>query len=325
MLEPESVGMSELVRGMVSTVDFADRAFPFSRGGADAVLVRSLARVGLCQPPLLLPDGRGLRIVSGRRRLEALRQLAAERGEDLEFLYRPVAGEDEGDLFLRTLWENRALREFNLGESAEIYLAAGRCLSRERIERELFPALGIAPRSRLRRRIELTAGLVPELQQLAAAGRLEGEVVELLAAWSPDDQAAVGEFAHRLPVNRNRLREIIVRLDDLARRDRRLPGGWLAAAGEAAAGCAGAAAVEKVRNFLRERLYPHLSAAEAGFAADRERLGLPPGVRLEPPPFFEGDDFRLSFTFTSAAEWRRICHRLNEIDPDLINELCRPR
>jgi hypothetical protein len=316
--------MSGLVRGVVSNNDFADRSFPFSWGGAPEALVKAIARVGMLQPPLLQETAAGgLRIVSGRRRLEALRRLAGERDEALEFVYFPVGAGDEAELFLRTLWENLALRKFNLGESAEIYRAAGRFLAPAKIEQELLPALGIAPRSRLRRRLERVAGMPDELLRMAAAERLDGESLELLAAWSLEDQLVFCTFAAGLKANRNKMREIVSRFDDLARRDRLAPGAVVATIGAAVADTTGPERVEKLRNLLREQLYPHLSRAEKAFATRREALRLPSGAVIEPPPFFEGGDFRVTLTFTSADEWRLICRRLYEIDPDLIDELCR--
>ena len=81
--------------------------------------------------------------------------------------------------------------------------------------------------------------------------------------------------------------------------------------------------VELLRRQLKARLYPQLTAAHLEFVARQEKFPWLSRFHLEPPPDFEGGEFRFSFTFTSAKEWQETCAKLSAVDLEDIDELCR--
>jgi len=54
-----------------------------------------------------------------------------------------------------------------------------------------------------------------------------------------------------------------------------------------------------VRSELRKMRFPKLSEREEKYSQQSKKLHLPPGVQLLPPPFFEGQNFRLQIEFDS--------------------------
>ncbi len=303
----------------LADIDFDDRTFPFSYGLLPASLEISVVKVGLLQPPLLLSGDKGLKIVCGRRRLEVLKRLT-DGAEKISFYL--VENSSAKELFRRALWENLAFREFNLVETADIYVAASQLFTADEIEREIMPALKLPLRPRFRLRCQAITEFPGKLRDLLALGIFDAETVDLVGEWSDDERSALTDLVKDAGLRRNKLREVVSRLDDLARRDKVSPLKFLSAARKAAFCEDGSIAVELLRGHLKALLYPHLTAARQEFAINQEKFSWPANLRLDPPPDFEGGDYRLSFTFTDSREWEKICDKLNSVALEDIDELC---
>ncbi|HDS16838.1 MAG TPA: hypothetical protein ENN66_09595 [Proteobacteria bacterium] len=305
----------------LAEIDFADRSFPFSWGPVPAVLAESITAVGVLQPPLLMEGKNGFRIVCGRRRLEYLR----ERTEATSVLVMAMADNcAEAELFRLALWDNRAIREFNLVETADIYLAAEKLFPAARLEGEIMPALALPRRPRFIKRCRIIASFPEGLRALTAAGAVDGETVDLLGEWSPEACQALLELVAVSGLRRNKLREVVGRIDDLSRRDGCAPTQPLAAAVKVAQ----VPETERVdgevlRDYLKCALYPNLTQARRDFAARLEKLSWPARLQLEPPPDFEGGDYRLSFTFNGVREWQDALQKLTVLTGENVNEICR--
>jgi hypothetical protein len=59
---------------------------------------------------------------------------------------------------------------------------------------------------------------------------------------------------------------------------------------------------QEIRKQLLARRAPRLTARKEKFAREVGELGLPVGVRLVPPPYFEGPRWSLEFTFVGDEE-----------------------
>ncbi len=309
----------------LSDIDFADRTFPFSYGVLPVALATSIAKLGLLQPPLLVAGENGYRIVCGRRRLEVVRNEATRKVTDESLAVNVCVAENMSlpELFRRALWENLAIREFNLVEVADIYMAASEIFRVEELEQEIMPALKLPRRKRFQQRCQAIAGFPRQLRDLLAAGSIDGETVDLIREWSVEERVALLDLVAESGLRRNKLREVVSRLDDLARRDQVSPLKPLSAARKFALGEGDSVNVEWLRSHLKTLLYPHLTAAQLEFAARQEKFAWPANLRLEPPPDFEGGKFRLSFTFTSSKEWEKSCDKLTSVALEDIDEICR--
>ncbi len=88
---------------------------------------------------------------------------------------------------------------------------------------------------------------------------------------------------------------------------------------------AGAASADPARDplsALRRRRYPTLSGLEARFEAIAGRALSGSGVRLSPPPNFEGSRFTVEFTFDSRRELEKRVEALSALE-DEVDELSR--
>lgn len=316
----ETRGRGSLTRRHIflSEINFGDYSFPFSLDSGSQELRQSLAELGVLQTPLLAPGEGGRRIVCGRRRLGFLRDQGVAEVEVLL-----AEGWDEDRLFQRALAENRADREFNLLEIADLFVRAAEIFAPLELENHILPLLPLPRRERFFRRCRFLAGGPEKLRLAVSAGIVDGETVDLLADWEPLDQERLLDVSVEFSLRRNKLKEVVGRLDDLARRDRLSPATVLETALDKLGQTEPGDQAAVLRRNLREMLYPELEKARCNFLARRERLGLSPALDLQPPPDFEGGRFNLTFSFTDSGQWRRALTELGSVKIEDIDELCR--
>lgn len=294
---------------------------PFSPGlprdlGA---LKASLLAVGLLAPPYLRAIGKGrFQVITGLKRLTAARELG---WETVPAFVLP-AGTPEFTCLLLSLYDNAA-RPLNPWEQAFYAASLCRHLLKEEVARRYLPVLGLAPAPRLLQRLLRVAQLQDPWPPLIAAGRLSLNAAALLSGWPPEAQAAVWPYLSTLPLSHRTQEEFLEGVELLARR-RGVALAHLLAEPELAApltdpDLSPAARAEEVRRRLKELVFPEFSRAKRAFQEGLKALGLAghPKIRLEPPPAFEGPDFRLTLTFTDAAELQRL---LSEVQRLTANE-----
>jgi hypothetical protein len=173
----------------------------------------------------------------------------------------------------------------------------------------LSPLIEGHPDSQLRGRIKRFASLPASLGEEVSAGRLDLKTAELAAAL-PGEAAALVAGS---PLSFSERRRFLTMLLELSRRER--------------------TAAEALSTLARRLLedphpvealaglrYPTLAGLSSRFATLAERLWKGSGVRIEPPPHFEGDGFSVSFRFDSADSLDRELRALRRVG-EQANEL----
>jgi hypothetical protein len=129
-----------------------------------------------------------------------------------------------------------------------------------------------------------------------------------------------------LKLGTNRAREFASALEDMCRRDgcgaalllERL--GVMAAVAEPQ--LSEPQKLEQVRRLLHAARYPLFSAHEQRFQEAVRRLRLPAPLSLRPPPYFEGQQYQVSFAFRSRQELQQYAQRLlDAADSAALDEL----
>ena len=69
-----------------------------------------------------------------------------------------------------------------------------------------------------------------------------------------------------------------------------------------------------ILNCLRSIRFPALSQVEKGFKASVSRLNLPKGVRIAPPPYFEGPELKMEILFRHGRELKEKVDHLARIE-----------
>ena len=300
----------------IDAIDSRDHFFSMTFHPTLDPLTRSIRHVGLLQPIIVRekPRGSSYQVISGFKRLTVCEHLGLKEIE--AFSYRTS---ELGDLdgFQMTLHENLAIRGLNLIEKSMVIdkLIHQFGVSKETIAGDYMSMLGLQPSLKILGIVSQLVRLRDEIKRYIAEEEVSLENASQLSEFSPEDQAVIGRLVSKLKLGENKLKEVLVFLREVSLRDgltiRELVRGEI----EAVASDAGLSKVQKthrVRRRLREMRYPRLTELEREFQEKRRGLGLGPGVSLNPPPYFEGDTFRLEFGFRDVGEFKAVVSKLME-------------
>ncbi len=280
-----------------------------------AALQRSIAAAGVLTPlHLRALDGREpLQLVSGWQRLLACQQTGRLQVPALVY----AAGElsDEAALLL-AVHDNLGCRPLNAVEK-------GRVLQRLRtrfgyrvdeLVKTWCPRLEIALRpDALEAHCTLTT-LDEALQDGVVANALSLETALWIGGQEAADRAVLLPLFADLKLGQNRAREFVNLIDEICLRDDcsvvQLWEELALAAILDRAELPGPQRIEQLQRQLRTRRYPMFRAHEAQFEAARRQLHLPLQISLQPPPYFDGSQYQVSFRFGSREELQAYAQRL---------------
>jgi len=312
----------------LEAIDLSDDTYRITAFPHLEALVSSMGRVGLLHSPLLeeVPDGSKYRLVSGYKRALA----ACELGwENLPALVCRPGERSPRDLLLENLFENLGTRVLNPVEKglAIRKLQEIGSYSEDDILQEFLPLLGLGVNWQVLRHYQRLPQLEPDIQRLVAEEALSVELALQLLDLPPSDQRQFGQLVTRLRLGRNRQREILGLLRDLSRLESRSFEALLKE--KTLSGILDdptMAVPDKVLHLLQElrkRRYPRFSQVEAEFQSLQKSLRWPPNLQLHPPPFFEGENYRVEFRFRNVAEFTQSVEILQQTlqDPEVQTKL----
>jgi ParB-like chromosome segregation protein Spo0J len=278
------------------------RALRLSVGRDDAALRLSISEVGLVRPLLLARglDGRPV-VVSGGRRLSALRALGAETV--------PCLAPDGPHVAAAAVSENleRGLSPAELALAWDLARKAIDPAEREKIMR----LLGISPGDKRLPALAAAAAASPAAQEALAAGRLDLENAEALAPLPPEERERALELILAAGASRQNRRRWIEWLLDLRRIEKR-PLGAIIGQGlmEAAAGPDGAKAVSERLQRLRA---PGVAALRDERRELLKSLRLPGGLALWLDPELEDAAGDLRISFQTPEELGRLAQEAGKL------------
>lgn len=265
-------------------------------------LTASIKHLGMINLPVLRSTDSGYCIVCGFRRIQACRLMQMK-----EIPVRLVNAEASVlDCVELAISDNAMQRDLN-------ELEMSRCLSLlspfyQEIEMltEAARRLGLKVGSAYVRKLLCVASLSEEVQKAVGDGHLSISMAESMAKSDSRDTAALTALLVLLRTSLNKQREIIQLCREIAKRDgiaistllenpdiraitddRELDGNRKTAL---------------LRDLLKKRRMPVLSEALKAFDQQRSRLNLGQGVRMVPPPGFEGRNYRLTFDFSTRSD-----------------------
>lgn len=282
-----------------------------------AALQRSIADAGVLTPlHLRALDGRErLQVVSGWKRLLVCGQTGHRRVPAL--VYHAGELSDEAALLL-AVHENLGCRALNAVEKGSVLqrLRERFHYTADALVQTWCSRLGVAPRlDALDAHCTLTT-LDDALQEAVIATILPLETALWIGQQEEADREVLLPLFTELKLGQNRAREFVSLIDDICLRD----------------GCrvvqlwdelklidilhdttlSGPQCIEQLRRQLRARRYPMLHAHEEQFEAARRQLRLPSQISLQPPPYFDGSHYQVTFRFGSREELQAHAQKLLE-------------
>jgi ParB/RepB/Spo0J family partition protein len=278
-------------------------------------LQRSVQQVGVLTPLQLrqVSETDRLQIVCGSKRLQASQQAGHTHVPAL--VYHAEELSEEAALRL-ALHDNLGCRELNEVEKGRVLWRLRQRYQRPLAElaETLCPLLDLPPREESVDTYCTLVTLDDALQAAMVEGALPLQTVLWIGRQNAGNQRALLALFTGLKLGQNRAREFASLTDEICHRDgcevevlwRDLEVAQLLEDDR----LSGPQKIERVRHQLRARRYPRLHAHEQQFQDALRRLRLPPQISWQPPPYFDGHQYQVSFRFATDEELRHIAQRL---------------
>jgi len=272
-------------------------------------LICSIKAVGLINMPLVKRNREGrLDIVTGYRRIIALKAMKYTRiyCRDLS-----DSGFSEYEMFLISLYDNIAIRRFNYVEKGMILRSLMMYISREDIEKHFIQILDIKNTREIDILLEINE-LNETEKRYIANGDISINTIRLVRGLDNRSRSVILKCISELKLNLNQQLQYIDYITDISiKEDKSIADimdehQFLLHLKEKDINTPQKA--RAILNLLRTRRFPFLSKNEKEFIKKIKRLGLPDGISIRHPPFFEGQDYRLEIVFKDGIELKqKVC------------------
>lgn len=265
-------------------------------------LAESIDRLGLLQAPLILENKPHRRIVSGFRRIAACRR--SGRGEIFCRILGPEAPTRK--VVQLAVAENAWQRPLNLMEKARSFALLGESYPESKRLADIATPLGLVENTTMIDKLIRLTRLPEPIQQAVEAGFLGLAMALTMGTLETEEGRQILELFQTFQFGLNRQRELLELIREIAKRES-IPIAQVLASDETIAilnrtdqdrPARGGA----LRRYLKQRRYPVLTQAETAFRRLERELRLGPRIRLNPPPYFEGNTFQLLLSFDTLEE-----------------------
>jgi ParB family chromosome partitioning protein len=255
-------------------------------------LIVSIGAIGLLNPPFIFPAAhRKYMVISGFKRVAACRHLGY--ASIRTHLLNPDITPDR--LAELAICDNASQRPLNLVESSRaLTLLAGYVQDPAALE-QINERLGLPEHAAMRDKVMRLCRMPDTIQ----AGVLQ-EAISLKTALMLDDLGAengvmLAEIFRDLHLSHSKQREILIHIDDIARRDGINTSALLNNAQlQALLSDPNTNHVQKaarVRQFIRSKRYPVLTHTEETFQKESKKLSLGHNIRFSAPSSFESREY----------------------------------
>ncbi|MBW1975208.1 MAG: hypothetical protein JRI45_06510 [Deltaproteobacteria bacterium] len=252
--------------------------------------------------PLWTYGSKTVTVVDGYNRLRWAREQGLGHVQCLVF----PEDADKCYLLLQKVVASAGFRKFDIFEKANVVKNLSRCLTPDEIKRRIFPILGIPAKPRMLKTLLKIASMPLDEIVVTLEGGVSERTLMKLAWWNEESRACACKLFAKLRCSTNIQLEITEMIEDISRLEETSPADVIDHESIRQVIeddlLTQRQKTEAVRRLLKQWLFPHLSEVEARFLEAKKQWKLPSGVRIEPPPFFEGDLWQITLSFSNAQE-----------------------
>lgn len=282
-----------------------DEKFILSDRGPDDKLKSSIAGMGLITPLVVQKAHNQFRLVCGYKRYTCIKNSGMADvpcyvvPEEIAYV----------DLLKLAIHENRTIRDFTPVEISAILFLAQKYgdMKGEEIIDQVIPLLGFGKNPKIYDLYAPLRNLSDEWKRALENELVPPETAFLMNGVNQADQGAFLRLIETLRLGRNRQREFWALLADVARLQEKsvsdlLSGEEIRAVMEEEK-LTHSQKTERLKELLWHWRYPKYSETRDRFEAILAEAKLPPDIHLQPPAYFEGERFQVSFGFVSAKDF----------------------
>jgi ParB family chromosome partitioning protein len=298
----------------LDSIRFDDQRFRISFHFDLTPLIHSVSETGLIHPPVITYREGEVLIVTGWKRVLACRSLDIPSIPCLVF-----EGQGDFEAFRLALQENLSFRPFTLLEKARILdrlIQLG--ISENAVVKDHLSYLEIPPTFDYLDAYLRIADLDADTQSIIHSKNMAFPVVRLLTEYSEEERRHL--LSLLLPLGQNKQKELLQNLLEISRRDG-VPVQKILTCEDIQRTVANQnlspfQKAEAIRHHIQRQRYPALSAWNDTFQSQKKDLEWPEDIKIEPSPFFEGEEFTVHFTFKDFDDFKTKLTKLNEMASD---------
>jgi hypothetical protein len=264
----------------ITRINPADTTYQISSPCENLQLTGSLEAIGLINPPFLLHDGKKLKIISGFRRITAIRQLGWPK------LSARILPDQTSHLTCVqiAISENSYLRNLDIVEQARALQLLKSCIADQGDLIAFASKLGLPLNPSLIEKLDMVNGMHSVLRNGLTIGAIALPSALKLYHWDNQDAARqMGQFLIELNMSLNRQREMIGWMEGILARENIKFNNIIESLG-----------IDKIlddhnydrrqktdaiRFFLKKRRYPAIADMETRYHALTKKITLPAGCQ----------------------------------------------
>jgi ParB-like chromosome segregation protein Spo0J len=302
----------------IDHIDFNDRSYIFTYDPPLSPLITSIKQIGIVNAPVLEQKSEATyRIVAGLKRILAFKQLKENKLRAT--IHHSETGEPDYRMFLFTLYENLGTRTLNVIEKANVlYKLSHRYhISKDTIIKKFLPLLDLGENPQVIDRYLKLVELEDYLKLSILEDFISIDMAVSMQNLSQPERQVIFQLFQELKLGKNQQKEFFRLLQDLSASSKQ-PVAMILSAEPIKAilsddRLTSGQKMNKIKENLLKLRYPRFSKTEDAFGKLKRELRLPPGISFHPPPFFEGNNYRIDFSFKNAADFEKIIKILNSI------------
>ena len=297
----------------LSQIDTSDQTFRITTNSDFTDITPSIRQMGLLQPPMLVPEGKGFAVVYGFRRIAACQTLSiADIPARIDNGH--LSGLEHAQMAIA---DNTFQRPLNIVEQSRALALIQRFAPEDADWRAAARLVGLPDSRAALQRLLPIADMPESLQMAIVSGSIALPVAISITKLQPDDGHVLSALLQRINTGLNNQRELIelivetsiikemtvsrlLELSDIVsifeQDDTPMP-----------------QQVQRLRQVLKKMRYPELNRAEDDFHRAYKGLNINPAIQLHPPRFFEGQTFRLNLSVRSRQELKQLLADLEKI------------
>jgi ParB family chromosome partitioning protein len=294
-------------------IDAEDLTFRITTHAGIEDLQRSIQKIGLIQPPVLVESPAGYAIVCGFRRIAACRKLGWTR-ITARILDKTI---DRFKTAQISIADNALQRSLNLVETSRALKLLDDFAPDNQLRSEAAVALGLPISRSLAPAIKKICRLPLVVQESILRDTINLSMALELGGLEPVTAESLVRLFDQLKVGLNKQRELLLLLKEIAKRDEidipqliaKKPLQEVLKAAEMDM----AVKRQKVRSYLRQRRFPAITEAETDFRKWVRQLKLGNSIDLIPPKDFEGNTFSMTLRFNNRQDLGELNKKIEEI------------
>ncbi len=295
----------QLQRIKLRAIDVDDDIYRISSAPKNEKLYESIQEIGLVNPIVVQAKESGYRIVCGFQRLLALMDLKVEEAE--AFVLQGF--EPSLCIFWYAVQDNRTIRHLDAIEvSRIIYTLQQRfAIPETKIIQHYLPQLGFGKNPKIYALYKDLHLLSPRWQQMVSSEQTPIDVANDILKRPGPEQEVLYEIYSNLRLGKNRQREFLLLLSDVAR----IQNIGLMQLFEqqdvksilAENKTTPSQKAEQLKVWLWEKRYPSYVKAKQQYDHILREAKCPRDIDIQAPPYFEGEEFRITFSFSSEKKY----------------------